>query len=284
MSDHLSASMLSALADGELSADQLAYANEHLAGCAACTSNALSQSLLKTATTKAGRRYTPPAHLQSRLAHLAAASLESTPLAAGTETRFRAPELHAANTPPARSGRRFGALGWAMAATVLLIAVSVGLVQRNAQRAQIASAGLVNEVFDQHIAFLAANNPPQVLSTDRHTVKPWFQGKIPFSFNLPENLPGDTTLDGANLTYLHNQPVAQLVYSIGRHRVSVFVMAANAPLGAYALPAEHAGFHVRSFRTPDLEVIAVSDADPARLSGLVNMIEAAQTGAQKQSK
>jgi anti-sigma factor RsiW len=99
-------------------------------------------------------------------------------------------------------------------------------VHRAAQRAELASAertGLVTEVFDQHVATLARNVPPQVVSNDRHTVKPWFQGKIPFSFNLPQGLPNDTTLDGANLTYLRNQPVAQLLYSISKHRVSVFV-------------------------------------------------------------
>ena len=89
--------------------------------------------------------------------------------------------------------------------------------------AAVEHAALMTEVSDQHIATLAANLPPQVLSSDRHTVKPWFQGKIPFSFNLPEGLPADTKLEGANLVYLHNRPVAQLLYDIGRHRVSVFV-------------------------------------------------------------
>jgi anti-sigma factor RsiW len=81
-----------------------------------------------------------------------------------------------------------------------------------------------------------------VLSSDRHTVKPWFQGKLPFSFNLPEGLPSDTTLDGANLTYLHNRPVAQLLYSIGRHRVSVFVQQSTGGAIPTGLSAEHADF------------------------------------------
>ena len=75
MTDHLSPSMLNGLADGELSADQLAVANEHLAGCPACTSNALYQSLLKSATAKAGQRYTPPPQLQERLTRLASARI-----------------------------------------------------------------------------------------------------------------------------------------------------------------------------------------------------------------
>ena len=67
MTDHLSPSILSALADGELSPEQLAVANQHLAGCFSCTSNALYQGLLKSATAKAGQRYTPPPQLRERL-------------------------------------------------------------------------------------------------------------------------------------------------------------------------------------------------------------------------
>ena len=210
MTDHLSPSMLNGLADGELTADQLAVANEHLAGCPACTSNALYQSLLKSATAKAGQRYTPPTQLQERLTRLASSRLE-------------APETGSGHRHPQQW--RFG-WGWVAAAVLLLVSASTVLVQRSTRHAELASAehaALVTEVFDQHVATLAGSLPPQVVSTDRHTVKPWFQGKLPFSFNLPESLPRDTTLDGANLTYLHNQPVAQLLYSIGKHRASVFV-------------------------------------------------------------
>ncbi len=265
MTDHLSPSMLNALADGELSADQLAAANEHLAGCPACTSNALYQSLLKSAAAKAGQRYTPPLHLQDRLTRLAS-------------SRREAPGPRTSHVYP--SQWRLRGLGWAAAAVLLLVSASTMLVQRTTRKAEIASAehaALVTEVFDQHVATLAGGLPPQVLSTDRHTVKPWFQGKLPFSFNLPESLPRDTTLDGANLAYLHNQPVAQLLYSIGKHRVSVFVREKPGAASTEEAPAEHAGFHVMDFRTDDLEGVAVSDVDPARLAELVSAIRQAQT-------
>ncbi len=264
MSDHLSPSMLNGLADGELTADQLAVANEHLAGCPACTSNALYQSLLKSATAKAGQRYTPPAQLQERLTRLASSRLD----APGTGIGHRYPQQW-----------RFG-WGWVAAAVLLLVSATTVLVQRSARQAELASAehaALVTEVFDQHVATLAGSLPPQVVSTDRHTVKPWFQGKLPFSFNLPESLPRDTTLDGANLTYLHNQPVAQLLYSIGKHRASVFVREKSGAASADASPVEHAGFHVMSFSTSELEGIAVSDVDPARLAELISAIRQAQT-------
>lgn len=268
MTDHLAQSILNALADNELSADQLVTANEHLADCKACTSNALYLSLLKSATARAGQRYTAQPHLRERLMRLSSEANESL----------------APVTSPSPSAWRFGSLGWAAAAALLLLAISIGFVQRNVQRSRIASArhaALVNEAFDQHVATLAASLPPQVLSTDRHTVKPWFQGKIPFSFNLPENLPGNTTLDGANLTYLDNQPVAQLLYSIGKHRVSVFVRQKPATAETNTLPAEHSGFHVMGFDTDALEMIAVSDVDPAHLADLVNAIRQAQVGVQK---
>jgi anti-sigma factor RsiW len=275
MTDHLSHGILSALADGELTADQLASANKHLAGCPSCTSNALYQSLLKSATARAGHRYSPPPQLRERLALLAAQT--------NSESQPRG--IRAAPTAPLRSFGRFSSLGWVGAAALLLVSLSLVIVQRTAQRADKASAqhaALVTEVFDQHVATLADNQSLQVISTDRHTVKPWFQGRIPFSFNLPQGLPSDTALDGANLTYLGNQPAAQLVYSIGKHRVSVFLRQRSGRTEVNELPAESSGFHVMGFSTIDLEMVAVSDVDPARLAELVSAIRHAQTGDQQQ--
>jgi anti-sigma factor RsiW len=277
MTDHLTNAILNALADGELSADQLASTNQHLAECPACTSKALYQSLLKSATAKAGQRYAPSPQFQERLASLASQ----------TSSQLRKSSGRTAPTFPWQSLSRFGSLGWAAAAALLLVSVSLIFVQRSTQRYERAlaeHAALVTEVFDQHVATLADSQPLQVMSTDRHTVKPWFQGKIPFSFNLPQGLPSDITLDGANLTYLGNQPVAQLLYSIGKHRVSVFLRQRSGKTEANEWLADRSGFHVKGFNTDNLEVVAVSDVDPARLAELVSAIKHAQTGDQKQSK
>jgi anti-sigma factor RsiW len=265
MTAHLSSTTLNALVDQELTADQAAAAMEHLDRCPACTSSALSQALLKTAVARSGQRYVAGTHLQERLRRLASGQRQPSP----SDMR---------NASSSRFTKWTVSVG-AIAAMLLVIVAGSILLQRHAQRSEIASlqtAALVNEVSDLHIAALAANQPPQVISSDRHTVKPWFQGKLPFSFNLPENLPDDTKLDGANLAYLHNRPVAQLLYSIGRHRVSVLVRQKQdaAPMPAQT---ERSGFHVTGFATDDLEVIAISDVDPARLSGLARAIEQAQT-------
>lgn len=263
MSDHLSSAVLNALADGELSSDQLVHVNEHLANCPPCTSNALAQSLLKSATARAGLRYVAPVDLRGRMARLV------------SQETARGPGSLSSSSRHASWGLR--PLGWAALAALLLVAASVFSVERWRQQSiSSESAGTVTEACDQHVAMLAANVPPQVISSDRHTVKPWFQGKIPFSFNLPQGLPGDTTLDGANLTYLRGQPTAQLLYSIGKHRVSVFVRQRTAQSGENGSFINRSGFHVTGFRTADLDVVAVSDVDGVRLVDLADRIEHAQ--------
>lgn len=267
MTDHLSSTTLNALVDQELPAELGDVVKQHLDRCPACTSSALNQALLKTAVAKSGQRYAAGTHLQERLRRLSAGDA-LTPLP-GTP----------AKPPSSRSGWWVVSSALAAAAVLLIVAASWMLVQRQTQHTQIASvqrAALVNEVLDQHIATLAGNQVPQVISSDRHTVKPWFQGKLPFSFNLPDNLPDDTKLDGANLTYLHNRPAAQLLYSIGRHRVSVFVVQKSDAVMLGASQAEQSGFHVTEFATNNLAAIAISDVDPARLSALVRALEKAQ--------
>lgn len=265
MTEHLSCSNLNSLVDGELSADQLAMASVHLSQCPSCTSNALRYSLLKSAVGKVGHRNLPASDFQTRLLR-----------------RLREDHLQQEASQPdhARlSVLRSPFYGWAAAVALLLVCIGAVLVQHVGSRTANASAqyaALATEACDQHIAALAENAPPEVISSDRHTVKPWFQGKLPFSFNLPDNLPAGTTLDGANLTYIQGRPTAQLLYSIGKHRVSVYLQQRSDDISASRLSTDRSGFHVISFITDDINGIAVSDVEPARLANLVSVVEQAQ--------
>ena len=271
MSGHLSSETLNALADGVLTADALASVTAHLHDCPACTSHALELSLLKSATARAGQRYVLPNGLRERMERLTSSRKASNPMVEESTPLLRRP-----TSQPVRQVRW---VGWAVAAILLVSAGGLTVVEGNWRRVQMAAvehAALVTEVSDHHIATLAANLPPQVLSSDRHTVKPWFQGKIPFSFNLPEGLPEDTKLEGANLVYLHNRPVAQLLYDIGRHRVSVFVQQRTTAAEWNAPVVERAGFRLASFSTNEVDVVAISDVAPAKLTALLSLIERAQ--------
>jgi len=84
-----------------------------------------------------------------------------------------------------------------------------------------------DEVADLHVAALASATPVDVISTDRHSVKPWFQGKIPFTFNLPELQNTDFSLLGGRVTYLQKEPGAHLIYELRKHKISVFIFQAR---------------------------------------------------------
>jgi len=253
MSDHLPPSVLNALIDNELSPAELARVNEHLAQCPSCTAAALSTSMLKQAAAQAGRSHAPSAQFMDRLAHHS----HRTPVAATTPHQHR--------------------LNWAIAAALALASV-VYIATRHITRqhtiASLAHSALVSEAVDQHIAALASTVPPGVISTDQHTVKPWFQGKLPFSFNLPGTLPPATVLEGANLTYIGNQPAAELLYRIHKHRVSIFVTANNEAAAPFT--ADLAGFHVQSFTADHLQAVAVSDVNPTDLAALARDFQQAQ--------
>jgi len=257
MSEHLDASLLNALVSDELSEQEREEARKHLADCSSCTAGALSSAMLKLATAKAGARYTPSPQFAERIAR-----------------RSRGLQM-----VPARSPR--GAMvAWATAAVLAIVALtSLTLMQRARKNevAAVATAAIANEILDQHVAALSPDSPLDGISTDRHTVKPWFQGRVPFSFNLPEALPEGTSLEGADMTYLHGRPAAQLIYRIGKHRASLFVTLREAASEPSISSSEHAGFHLRTFSAGPLEVQAVSDVNPAELNALLKVFKDAQS-------
>jgi len=244
--EHLSDSTMSVLADGELSAEKMAAATAHLASCAECTTHTLAKMMLKQTVAQAGRRYALPAELRGQLG-----------------------KSHGAR--PAVKRVRWAS--WAAAAVLLVAFAEMGWWRWMPQR---VDAGLATEITDQHVATMAASAAPEVLSSDRHTVKPWFQGKIPFSFNVPEGLPEGTTLEGANLTYVGHRPAAQLIYSVGKHRASAFLMEKAGSEARGAAEVRASGFHIVDSHAAGLEVVAVSDVEMAKLKELVVAVDGAQ--------
>ena len=162
--EHLNPDTLSAFIDGELPDGEQEAIQQHLAGCHACALRVLSATELKAATARAGRRFAPPPETLARL----------------TAQLHREPR----GTVRIHSIRR---VAWASLAAAMLLAVSlIGWRQLHETNT------LAAELLDQHLATLSSAATPQVISTDRHTVKPWFQGRLPFSFNLPDR-PGPST-------------------------------------------------------------------------------------------
>jgi anti-sigma factor RsiW len=132
---------------------------------------------------------------------------------------------------------------------------------------------------DLHVAALASATPVDVISSDRHTVKPWFQGKIPFSFNLPELQGSQFTLLGGRVTYFAQTPGAHLIYQLRKHEISVFIFqdrafesrgeeAADLPGGlAHAL-----SFNVENWSQNGLRYFVVGDVSADDIQALSKLL------------
>jgi anti-sigma factor RsiW len=265
--EHLDPDTLDAFIDGELPPSEQQGIEQHLATCHACTLRVLSATQLKAATARAGHRFIPPPDALARLT----AQLHSQQKQTEQQTQIQ----QQTKTPARIYSIRPAA--WAALAAAIVLAVSL-LGWRQLHQSNTLAAELATELLDQHLATLSSGAIPQVISTDRHTVKPWFQGRLPFSFNLPDAtaLPPDTALKGADLTYLKGQPAALLLFTIHKHEVSVFLTQRSTSPTLTALPGTRAGFTLHTATTPDLRIIAVSDVNPADLDNLLAALVRAQ--------
>lgn len=269
MNDHLTPEQVAACASGELPVGDLDAARAHLNHCLTCANLAVDEWLIKSAIGRSGNRFEAPAGFRDHMAAVVAS--ETSKLNKKTPGRDDA-VLSRPMAWPALAR-------WTAAVLVVLALAGWATWEyraRNVYTARVTGGAEIAEACDLHIAALAATQLPQVVSSDRHTVKPWFQGKLPFSFNIPATLPEGTTLDGANLAYLDNHPVAQLLFSIDRHRVSVFVQEKSSAAARGQFAVSRAGFQVAAFDTGDLELLAVSDVEPSRLQALGKDMQAAQ--------
>jgi anti-sigma factor RsiW len=196
----------------------------HLHECAQCANAVLSVMQMKRAV-HAIPRIAPPAGLRARVL-----------------------------SPPARRSR----MPWWMAAAAIVAIAVAGTALWRAR--DVTSAELV----DIHTTILASANPVDVVSTDRHTVKPWFEGRLPFAVDVPDLAP-PFHLIGGRVIYWHGQPGAYLLISKGAHRISLFVFADDAVPRAIA---SHSGMTIEVWRARGLAYVAVADVPAADLRSL----------------
>jgi anti-sigma factor RsiW len=117
-----------------------------------------------------------------------------------------------------------------------------------------------------------------VISTDRHTVKPWFQGKIPFAFNLPELQNSEFTLLGGRMTYLDQAPGAHLIYDARKHHISVFVFQERslpARLDENSLSTKKLSFNMETWTQGGLRYFVIGDASASDIDSLAGLFKAA---------
>jgi anti-sigma factor RsiW len=238
---------LDAYVDGELTSAEAAILGPHLRTCAECAADALERVQMKRAVQIAGKRYEPSADLRNKIT----------------------------KSVDVRS-RRGIALKWKFAlipalgllAAAFLLTSYLGRERREQQR-------VYSELADLHVATLASSTQVDVLSTDRHTVKPWFQGKLPFTFNLPD-LPGsEFSLLGGRVAYLEQVSGAHLIYQVRKHEISVFIFPdrdgemRSLPSG----PMNAASFNMQTWMKNGLRYFVIGDASKEDIKALSKLLQ-----------
>jgi anti-sigma factor RsiW len=204
---------------------------------------------LKRAIQVAGKRFTPSAEFRKRMQQ---------------------------NMAPKQ--RRSFRLGWPLAAAAAAVVLVVGTLTLTYLGNRSGRDQMFSEIADLHVETLASSSPVDVISTDRHTVKPWFQGKIPFAFNLPELQNSEFSLLGGRMTYLEQTPGAHLIYDVRKHHISVFVFQERslpARLSDNASQPAKLSFNMETWVQGGLRYFVIGDTSAADIDSLAKLFKAA---------
>lgn len=229
---------LDAYVDGELSVEADVAVRAHVSGCAVCARRVNERQMLRRAL-QAIPYYEAPARMRARIS-------------------LRASRL--------RSLRTLGLIA-AAAVVVLAAARSVAFLPSRPESAGDAVQTLV----DSHVRSLMADHLFDVRSTDQHTVKPWFAGKLDFSPPVVDLSAQGYPLVGGRVDYVAGHQAAVLVYQRRQHVINVFV-APSTEAAARVTGQSVRGFHVRRWTTGGMWFSAVSDLNDAELDVFVSVL------------
>jgi anti-sigma factor RsiW len=245
--------ILDAYVDNEVDVLQSVALEEHLAECPDCTKTIESRRTLKSAIQNADLRYTAPPELVSAV---------RKELRMGEEKRT--------------SARWLGfnwlrlkdlSLGFAGATVAFLLAASIlGFWFHTPESVKIARAAT-----DDYVrSMLMENRGIDVVSTDQHTVKPWFNGKTSFSPPVENYADKGFPLAGGRLDFVDNQTVATLIYRRNQHYINVFLYPSNE---SYEGARQERGYRILYWSRDGMQYWVVSDLNQQELEQFAALIK-----------
>ena len=226
--------------DGELSASESAEIQDHIENCASCGGLYRRLEQLQSGIRKQVARHRAPAHLQQSI-----------------QAALR--KAAAAEPHPRRSRWNW----MAMAASILLVASMTW------NFAALQSRGpkevLAKEVLSSHLRSLMGTHLLDVPSSDQHTVKPWFNGKLNFSPDVKDFASQGFRLVGARIEYLDDKPVAALVYQRRQHFINLFMWPSPSSSQSGYSEMKRSGYNLVSWTEDGMTCWAVSDLQASEL-------------------
>jgi len=240
--------LIDSYADGELDLVNHVSVETHLDDCASCDHDHRNAVSLKNALSDEVFYYRASADLQAKVK----ASIRDTNRASFLDWL-----------------RRWRLLPIVTAAAVLtmLILSAIAILRPGMNRQDL----LANEIVSAHVRSLMLDHATDVLSTDQHTVKPWFEGKLDFSPPVVDLAQQGFMLIGGRLDYVGGRPVAALVYQRRQHIINVFIYPSqDASAGGIS---SRQGFNVVRWSKNGMTFWAVSDLNSAELQSFADMLQ-----------
>jgi anti-sigma factor RsiW len=235
--------------DGELDAAEALRAAQHRQTCAACRDAYAQLSATHALLRESATRHQAPESLRRAIR----AGLNVTRDKATTTALPR----------PARRWWRDSAsfgLGAALAASIALFAINP------------AQQSMLDQVVASHVRALQPGHLEDVISTDQHTVKPWFDGRIDFAPPVKDLAAKQFPLLGGRLDYLNDRPVAAMVYGSDKHVINLYVWPTGKDGGLSSpLPqaAARNGYNAVHWSQNGMDFWAVSDLEAQKLNTFV---------------
>jgi mycothiol system anti-sigma-R factor len=248
MSCDFSGTLLHAYLDGELDAVRAADFERHLETCRECTATLGAAESLRSSLQHAQLYETAPAGLRKKIR---------------AELKVSAGKA---------SGSSVAAWRWlAVAAAILLVTGVAWFALPHFLATSMQSSVTSTEIVDAHIRSLQAGHLTDVASTDQHTVKPWFDGKLEFIPPVHDFMDEGFPLLGGRLDVLGERNVAALVYGRRKHFINVFVWPTKEPDTPIHPPGSRQGFQWVHWRHQGMEFCAISDVSAQDLHELAQL-------------
>ncbi len=235
--------------DGELDAVRAAEFERHLETCPECLAELESQESLRATMQQAQLRERATPALRRKV-------LQSLPKPASSPFRFA----------------NIFAWQWLPVAAMLLLLLGGSAWWMLGGRAGNGQPDLTAEVIDAHLRSLQPGHLVDVQSTDQHTVKPWFNGKVDFAVPVRDFVDEGFPLQGGRLDVIHGRTVATLIYGRRKHEVNVFVWPETSAPDEAARASSTRGYQTISWRKGGMEFWAVSDLAMPDLENLQKLI------------
>jgi anti-sigma factor RsiW len=241
--------LLDGYADRELDLAHSLEIENHLRECGACSERHESRRLLHSALSNPSLYFNAPRDLRGKVQ---------------SSLRKRA---------KAEAAPRVLSLPWLTAAVPLAVAAIVILIFVPLLRGPSADELLSRELVSSHVRSLMANHLADVASSDEHTVKPWFAGKLNFSPEVVDLKQQGFPLAGGRLDYVDNKPVAALVYRRQKHFINLFVWPSGSAADAEMKAISRQGYNLFHWIKDGMTYWAVSDLNASELRQFARQVQ-----------